>query len=53
MQVNQNVSDGRVENQAFYSSVKSTWQSLGGPFIVKYILPALGSAFAGWQIAKK
>ena len=53
LQVNQNVTDGRAENQAFYSNVKSTWQAIGGPFIVKYILPALGSALATWQVTKK
>lgn len=48
--VNKNVSDGRAENQQFYANVKSTWQQIGGPIIVKYVLPALAAYFAGKKL---
>ena len=46
------IAASRAENQAFYASVKSTWQSIGGPFIVKYIVPSLATGLTAWKLAK-
>lgn len=49
---NQSIEASRVENQAFYASVKSTWQSIGGPFLLKYVLPAVSASLATWKLTK-
>jgi len=48
---NQNVSDGRVENQAFYTAVSTQWKNVLKNFAV-YGLPIIGALVAGRATAK-
>jgi len=42
----------RAENQKYFADAsKSPWATIG-PFVLKYVLPAVGAALAGYKVAK-
>jgi hypothetical protein len=51
LKVDADVNAGRDENKQFQSEVKSVWQQIGAP-LLKYVVPAVATFFAGKAVAK-